>query len=215
MSSAVGLVSGGCVSAILLAWLARRYPAVHPVYVRFGLSWEPAELAHLRRFLRAARIPRLKPLTVLSLPVADTYAGHWSVSGRGVPGARSPDRKMYLPGRNLLLVSRGATLCAVRRAHVLALGTLQANPFRDASRKFLNQMGAAASLALRWRIKVITPFARKSKAQVLKLGKGLPLELTFSCVATRHIRHCGRCNKCAERKRSFRAAGFPDRTRYI
>jgi len=214
MRSAVGLVSGGCDSAILLAWLARRFSAVHPVYVRFGLVWETVELAHLRRFLRAARIPRLKPLTVISLPVTDTYAGHWSVSGLGVPGARSPDRRMYLPGRNLLLVARGATLCAIRRAHVLALGTLEANPFRDASREFLNQMSAAASLALGWRIKVITPFAHKSKTQVLKLGKHLPLELTFSCVAARHIRHCGRCNKCAERKRSFRAAGFPDRTRY-
>lgn len=214
MRSAVGLVSGGCDSAILLVWLARRYPAVHPVYVRFGLVWETAELAHLRRFLRAARIPRLKPLTVVSLPVTDTYAGHWSVSGRGVPGARSPDRTMYLPGRNLLLISRGATLCAVRRAHVLALGTLRANPFRDASRKFLNQMGGAISLALGWRIKVITPFARKSKAEVLKLGRHLPLELTFSCVAARRTRHCGRCNKCAERKRSFRAAGLPDLTRY-
>jgi len=164
--------------------------------------------------LHAAQIPRLEPLTVVSLPVTDTYATHWSVTGRRAPGIRSDDREMYLPGRNLLLISRGAVLCAMRRASTLALGTLRGNPFHDASEKFRNQMGRAASLALGQKIRVIAPFSRMSKAGVLKLGKDLPLHLTFSCVAPNRSRHCGRCNKCAERRREFKAAGLPDLTRY-
>ncbi len=196
----------------MLGWLAARARRSHPVYVRFGFAWERAELAHLRRFLRAARLPRLRPLAVVDLPVADSYGRHWSVTGRGAPGTRSDDRRMYLPGRNLLLLSRGALLCARLRAPVLALGTLGGNPFADASARFRGLMGRAASVALGTRIRVVAPFARTDKAGVLRQGRGLPLHLTFTCVAPRRGRHCGRCNKCAERRRGFAAAGIPDRT---
>ncbi|HEY5599987.1 MAG TPA: 7-cyano-7-deazaguanine synthase, partial [Candidatus Manganitrophaceae bacterium] len=48
----------------------------------------------------------------------------------------------------------------------------------------------------------------------LERGRGLPLELTFSCIAPKGRLHCGRCNKCAERIRAFRSSGFSDPTRY-
>src|SRR5580704_6165405 len=76
------LVSGGVDSAVLLADQARNGGIVHPIYVRFGLSWEPTEEAHLRQFLDA--LPRefeTRPLVILSFPIADVYGAHWSVSG--------------------------------------------------------------------------------------------------------------------------------------
>ncbi len=45
------LASGGLDSAILVAELLRQDRLVHPIYLRFGLAWEPTEEAHLRRFL--------------------------------------------------------------------------------------------------------------------------------------------------------------------
>ncbi|MEK7765519.1 MAG: 7-cyano-7-deazaguanine synthase [bacterium] len=213
-AAVVALISGGADSAVLLRWLGRRFAAVFPVYVRFGLSWERAERAALRRFLRAARLPRVRPLTVVEMPVAGSYGRHWSVTGRGVPGARSDDRRMYLPGRNLMLLARGAIVCDARRAGWIALGTLGANPFGDATPRFRRMMGRVATLALRRRVDVIAPFARAGKSAVLRAGRGLPLHLTLSCVAPAAGRHCGRCNKCAERRRAFAAAGIEDRTRY-
>jgi 7-cyano-7-deazaguanine synthase len=210
----LALVSGGCDSAIMVDWLAGRFRAVHPVYIRFGLSWERAELAGLRRFLRAARIPGVKPLTVLSLPVRDTYGKHWSVTGRRTPGARSADRHMYLPGRNLLLLSRAAVHAVLRRIRVLAIGTLKANPFGDASPRYRRAFGSVASLALSRHLTIIAPFGGKRKRAVLRLGARLPLHLTFSCVSPVHGRQCGKCNKCAERIRGFRDAGLRDLTRY-
>jgi 7-cyano-7-deazaguanine synthase len=53
-----------------------------------------------------------------------------------------------------------------------------------------------------------------NKNQVMQLGRELPLELTFSCIAPLRGLHCGRCNKCAERQAAFRAAALPDRTAY-
>ncbi|MGH8558655.1 MAG: 7-cyano-7-deazaguanine synthase [Methylococcales bacterium] len=40
------------------------------------------------------------------------------------------------------------------------------------------------------------------------------LEGTFSCIATVAEQHCGRCNKCAERKRAFQQAGISGQTDY-
>src|SRR5690348_13517764 len=95
----VALASGGPDSVVMLDRLARRYARVLPLYVRFGLAWEAMELASLRRFLAAARLPRVAALRVTDQPVADVYGRHWSVTGRGVPGARSADARMELPGR--------------------------------------------------------------------------------------------------------------------
>lgn len=212
--SILALVSGGADSAVMLSLLARRSGRVHPVYVRFGLRWERAELTHLRSFLRAARIPRTAPLAVFDLPVSDSYGKHWSVTGRRVPGTRSDDRLMYLPGRNLLLVARAAVHAALVGADAIAIGTLRGNPFPDATRSFRSIMGAAASRALRRRLRVVAPLGAMTKADVLRAGKNLPLHLTFTCASPVRGRHCGRCNKCAERRAGFRAAGIPDRTRY-
>src|SRR3954468_162513 len=98
------LVSGGLDSAILVGEACAARPAVHPLYVRFGLVWEEVELAHLRRFLAALRCATLRPLTVLDMPIRDVYGDHWSTTGVGVPDAASADEAVFLPGRNALLL---------------------------------------------------------------------------------------------------------------
>ena len=45
-------------------------------------------------------------------------------------------------------------------------------------------------------------------------GRGMPLGETFSCLRPVGGRHCGRCNKCAERRAGFGAAGMTDPTEY-
>ena len=62
---------------------------------------------------------------------------------------------------------------------------------------------------------VETPLAGLSKADVIRRGRELRLDLTFSCLAPGpDHRHCGRCNKCAERMRGFAAADVEDPTEY-
>ena len=211
------LVSGGLDSAVLLAELARRHRNVWPVYIRQGLAWENVELYWLRRYLQHIRSLGQSPISnlhVLSLPMNDLYGAHWS-TGRGpVPGAKSPDSAVYLPGRNLILSVKAAVFAAVRRIPLLAIGSLEHNPFPDADPAFFRRWGAALSVGLGTRLKVIAPYRRLSKAVVIARGREFPLELTFSCIAPRGRRHCGRCNKCAERRRAFRAAGVEDKTTY-
>jgi len=210
------LVSGGLDSCVMLATLTRRFRNVHPVFVRHGLVWEQAELFHLRKFLRAAKIPRVQSLIVLESPVRDLYGSHWSTTGRKVPGPKTPDEAVYLPGRNLLLLSKAAVFCALHRIDTIAVGSLGHNPFPDATPKFFRDFATAASEALGFRMKVIAPFRMLTKEQVVRRGLRLklPLHLSFSCIAPKSGLHCGCCNKCAERQKAFRAVGITDLTRY-
>jgi 7-cyano-7-deazaguanine synthase len=207
------LASGGVDSAILVADQAAHGPVVYPVYIRFGLAWEAVEEAHLRRFLDAiSGCGDLRPLTVLDLPIADVYAAHWSVTGMDTPDDTTPDEAVYLPGRNLLLLAKTTVWCALHGVGKIALGTLGGNPFADSSSEFLSGLAGLASVALDHPLEVVTPFATWSKADVLMLGRHLPLELTFSCVAPVAGRHCQACNKCGERRKAFAEAGIEDRT---
>lgn len=208
------LASGGLDSAILVAHLAAEGRDVTPVYVRFGLAWEDVEARHLERFLASLAPAHLNRLILLDLPVADIYGAHWSVTGQGVPDDRSPDEAVYLPGRNLLLLAKSSVWCALNGVPTIALGTLAANPFPDADREFFAGFSALAGRALDRPLVVVTPFAGRAKHEVLEIGRDLALELTFSCIAPRSEHHCGRCNKCAERRLAFSELGIADATEY-
>ncbi len=211
------LFSGGLDSSILLGHLLRQGHRVQPFYVRSDLVWEPAELRAARRFLGelAPQFPAcLEPLVVLELPLADVYQAHWSVTGRDPPDGSSPDDAVYLPGRNAILLVKAAVWCRLHGIDGLALGVLASNPFADATPAFFEQFQRASNTALAANLQVLRPFAHLTKAQVMELGRGLPLQATFSCIAPRDGVHCGQCNKCAERRSAFRLLDLPDPTRY-
>jgi 7-cyano-7-deazaguanine synthase len=208
------LASGGLDSAILVAELLRQGRPVHPIYLRFGLAWEPTEEAHLRSFLDTLTSPAPEPLVVLDSPIGSVYGTHWSVAGTEVPDDHSPDEAVYLPGRNLLLLAQPSVWCALHGVHAIALGTLKGNPFPDSSREFFDEFGALVHRGLGHALEVIAPFAELTKSDVLELGRGLALERTFSCIDPREGRHCGHCNKCAERRRAFSTLRIDDVTEY-
>jgi 7-cyano-7-deazaguanine synthase len=64
------------------------------------------------------------------------------------------------------------------------------------------------------KLKIVTPFAGMSKAEVVRRGVDLPLELTVSCARPKGIVHCGACTKCAERVEGFSVAQVDDPTVY-
>jgi 7-cyano-7-deazaguanine synthase len=208
------LVSGGLDSAILLGLAAQAHPAVHPLYIRTGLSWENTERQYLDRFLAHVKTPGLHPLVVLDVPVQDLYGDHWSTHG-AAPNATAPDEDFYLPGRNVLLLSKALIWCRLHNVSAVALAVLSANPFPDATPEFFRGFGTAVSQAVGGRVEVVTPFAEMTKAEVIRRGIELPLQHTLSCMSPVNDRHCGVCGKCAERGRAFLAAGVPDPTDYV
>jgi len=217
------LASGGLDSSVLVWHLLQLGYCVYPFYVRSQLFWEREELASLKTFLKtlaasclpSRQVSLLKELTVFDLPLHDVYGEHWSTNGQGRPDASSPDDAVYLPGRNALLTIKPMLWCAMHGIEQLALAVLASNPFSDATDLFFNAHAEAMRQASGREVRVVRPFAKLEKRDVLALGRELPLELTFSCIAPVDGRHCGRCNKCAERKRVFAQAGMKDPTSYV
>lgn len=208
------LVSGGLDSCVLAAHLAAQSRTVYPVYVRQGLIWETVEQHWMKKFLAAVDEPNIKPLREITQPVTDLYNSHWSSTGEATPDHLSNDREVYLPGRNLLLLAKTSLYCALNEIPAVALGPLAGNPFADSTPEFFSRFGEMASLALSFSFTVEAPFAKMTKVDVIRLGSHLPLELSFSCIHPAGLNHCGACNKCAERRRSFQEAGVEDRARY-
>lgn len=214
------LLSGGLDSGILLGNLLASGRAVQPFYVRGGLRWEADELSAVSRLLSALAGPRLSELVVLDMPAADLYRDHWSVTGRGVPDADTPDEAVFLPGRNALVILKPALWCQMHGIEELALAPLVTNPFPDATAAFFDLFERTLCQAVEKPLRIVRPFGHLHKREVMQLGRELPLELTFSCIDPVRVApdesglHCGRCNKCAERKAAFQDAGVEDRTKY-
>jgi 7-cyano-7-deazaguanine synthase len=94
------------------------------------------------------------------------------------------------------------------------LGSLQTNPFPDATPEFFHGFQELVNQAVQGKVEVRLPFGGMKKVAVMALGKSLPLEHTFSCVGPIAGLHCGRCSKCGERRDAFTDAGMTDPTRY-
>ncbi|HXD74594.1 MAG TPA: 7-cyano-7-deazaguanine synthase [Vicinamibacterales bacterium] len=225
MSTAV-LLSGGLDSAVLLVDEASRANAgetVQPIYIGAGLAWETAERAIVSRFLEQQPLrSRVRPLAALSVDMRDVYAAtHWSVTGKA-PAYHTPDEDVYLPGRNVILLAKAGVFCAAAGLDRVVIGTLDHNPFPDATPAFRSSIAQTLSLGLAHPLRVDAPYASSSKTDVIRRGiaLGVPFDLTLSCmnpvnpVNLEPPVHCGTCSKCRERHDAFLEAGVDDPTTY-
>jgi 7-cyano-7-deazaguanine synthase len=217
MADVAVLLSGGLDSAVLTALLARS-DLVQPVYVSAGLAWEAGEAALVLRLLQSAPFSAgVLPLVRLAVDASDLYPEtHWARRGEP-PAYDTPDKDVYLPGRNVLLLSKAGVLCALGGIHRLAIGPLAGNPFPDATPEFFASMARTLSLGLAHPLAIETPLSAMHKEDVIRLGAalGVRFELTLSCMKPSGGRHCGLCSKCRERRDGFAAAGVADPTEYV
>ncbi|MGH9341880.1 MAG: 7-cyano-7-deazaguanine synthase [Acidobacteriota bacterium] len=208
------LASGGLDSAVMLWHLTRSFQEVHPIYVRCGLYWEEMELRFLKRFLDAVGEGRIRSLQVLVAPMEDIYSHRWYQDGQGIPDYHKSDEQWEIPGRNIILLGKTAVWCKFHSAGAIALGSLESNPFPDASAEFLSLMQQALARGLSHPLTLLQPLAGMHKPDVIRLGQALPLELTLTCARPVDEKHCGSCGKCRERIEGFREAGLCDPTAY-
>ncbi len=217
MADIAVLLSGGLDSAVLTAYVARS-GIVQPVYVSAGLAWEAEEVALLARLLQSAPFTtNVLPLVRLALDTSDLYPEtHWARRGEP-PAYDTPDEDVYLPGRNVLLLSKAGVLCALQGIPRLAIGPLAGNPFPDATPEFFASMARTLSLGLARAITIEAPLSGVHKEDVIRLGAslGVLFELTLSCMKPSGGKHCGLCSKCRERRDGFAEAGVMDPTPYL
>jgi 7-cyano-7-deazaguanine synthase len=206
-TTAVVLLSGGPDSAVALAWAKAR--GWRPIPVAFDFPGRPRpEIRAVRRIARALRLPAPR---VIRMPLLRMTGG---ASGR--PGGIPPG---FVPQRNLVYYGLALALAASVGARRVVGGQLVTDGrfFPDGRPPFFRALNALAARGAQpggGPCRIVLPFARMTKARVLRLGVrlGAPLGLTWSCY--RHgPRPCGRCLGCRERIKGFAAAGVEDPAR--
>jgi 7-cyano-7-deazaguanine synthase len=218
MERSAVLLSGGLDSVVMMALERAAGREVWPIHVRTGLAWEAAEAAAIGRVLDAAPFAGcVRSVTTLQVDMRDVYpATHWAVRGEA-RAYLAPDDTVYLEGRNITLIAKTAVFCAGHDISRLVVGPLAGNPFPDASPAFLDAMSRAMTLGLARPIDIAAPLAHLHKDAVIRLGHdlGVRFDTTLSCNGPIGDRHCGRCNKCRERRDAFRDANVMDPTDYV
>ena len=208
------LMSAGINSVALLDYYAKNANHIYPIYIHSGFRWEESELYWLKKFLRSLRLSNIETLTVLHLPMRDTYGVHWSITGVKVPGSKAKSHEIFLPGRSMVLVCKGFLYAAMNRTSTVAVGTDKTYTFEDGQQSFYRQCESLFSKSCGTDIKIATPFMDKGKEELMYEAREMGFEYSFSCVSPKGHQHCSECFKCSERKRTFARAGVTDKTLY-
>jgi 7-cyano-7-deazaguanine synthase len=220
MSRAVVLVSGGLDSAVLLAYVRQRLgvEGVHALSFDYGQK-------HVRELDAAGK--QVAAAGVVSHRIVDLgffaelIAGGSALTDKSlavpdlesVPEESRRQPPTYVPNRNMVFLSLAA-------AHAEAMGCVdvyygaQAQDeygYWDCTEGFVAAMNGVLSLNRGRAVAIRAPFARLSKAAVVRLGVelGVRFEDTWSCYRG-GARPCGRCPTCMERRRAFEAEGLMD-----
>ena len=169
----------------------------------------------MKRFLAAVAEPNIESLREIDLPVTDLYNSHWSTTGESTPDHLSDDREVYLPGRNLMLLAKTSLYCALNEIPSVALGTpCQEIRLRTAHRSFFPGLERWPVWPLGFSFTVETPFAKLTKADVIRLGRHLPLELSFSCIRPVGLNIVDPATSVRNGADRFRRPDVQDKTRY-
>ena len=191
---------------------------MQPVHVRSGFAWEDAERRAIDRLLAAPGVRRTsRRCDTLAVDMRDVYPPeHWAIAGTP-PAYDTPDEDVYLEGRNIMLISKAAVLCArLRHSSASRSARSRTTRFQMPRRSSSRRWRARCPLASARDLAIVTPLAALHKDDVIRLGAelGVPMELSMSCMNPQEGVHCGACSKCRERRDAFAAAGVPDRTAY-
>ncbi|HXQ91451.1 MAG TPA: 7-cyano-7-deazaguanine synthase [Nitrososphaerales archaeon] len=131
-------------------------------------------------------------------------------------GMLSKAQSAYVPCRNVIYYGIAASFAEISNARYIVGGHNKndSENFPDSSQKFFDSFNETATIG---RFtgdrtgKVILPFAKLDKSEVIKLGSRLnvPFELTWSCY-TSNKTPCKKCLSCKLRAESFEIAGLQD-----
>jgi 7-cyano-7-deazaguanine synthase len=112
---------------------------------------------------------------------------------------------LYLPYRNLLLLSIGAAYAQARDYSSLYAAFINSNHAKeiDCSAEFFERLSGV--LLEYGSVEIKMPFRELSKYEVAKIGIALkaPIAHTFSCQAASRV-PCGACPNCVDRLEALR-----------
>ncbi|MDE5714996.1 MAG: 7-cyano-7-deazaguanine synthase QueC [Anaeroplasmataceae bacterium] len=125
----------------------------------------------------------------------------------------------YVPFRNGLFLSASASLAISKGCDTIYYGAHSddacGNAYPDCSLEFTEYMNKAIYIGSGKQVHIEGPFVKMNKKDIVKEGLRLrvPYHLTWSCYEG-HIKACGKCGTCIDRKNAFLANGMKDPIEY-
>lgn len=189
--SLVNLVSGGLDSTLVGVMAQEEGVSVHPLFIDYGQranqkEWETCQRVHI--------------MLNLPTPTKMDLSGFGKVIRTGLTSVEMDVKEeAFTPGRNLMFLLMGSAYAYQVRATSVSLGLLaeRFSLFPDQQSKFIEQAEQAIEVALGRRIKVVTPLAEFSKADVVQLAQSKGITGTYSCHVG-GVLPCGMCISCLE-----------------
>jgi len=217
----VSLLSGGIDSSTLLYWLKHQGYEVKALTIIYGQRHE-REIYAARKIAYEADVEwRLIDISGVRLVLRS------ALTSEDIPIPEVPEDAQYhealkstvVPNRNMIFLSIAAAWAASLDYDAVAYAAHWSDRgvYPDCREKFVEAVEKALRLSLDHPgFRVLAPFVRCSKAEIVALGSslGVPYEYTWSCYKGLE-KHCGICSSCRERKRAFKEAGVHDPTEYM
>lgn len=200
--NSVLLASGGMDSTTLAYWLRSQQIEFLPVFINYGQHCAETELETLLQVL-----PEGYAAMTEVVDVSDIYRGCKSrlidEPDLWRDGITAED--LYLPYRNLLLLSIGAAYAQARNYSWLYAAFINSNHAKelDCSAEFFEKLSGV--LLDYGSVEIKMPFREMSKYEVAQIGIDVeaPIAYTFSCQAASRV-PCGACPNCVDRLEALR-----------
>lgn len=125
------------------------------------------------------------------------------------------DGAVLIPGRNLLLLTMASLWCVTHSCHFIGIGIFGTPEIYNQKETFFHDFESLLPAALNTKITILTELRGVSKAALIRQYSSLPLHLTLSCIKPINGIHCGKCNKCEERRFAIAQAQIDDLTEYF
>jgi len=221
---AIVLLSGGLDSAVCCAVAVKEGFAVTALTFRYGQR----HAVEVERARRVAESLGTAEHRIIELDLASVGGSALTGSGE-VPLDREDPTSggippTYVPARNTIFLAHALAWAEVGGIGDIFIGVnhLDSSGYPDCRPAFIEAFRKVAETGTRAGAegrppRIRTPLIDMTKAQIVRLGVelGVDLSLTVSCYnADEKGRACGRCDSCILRRRGFAEAGVPDPTLY-
>lgn len=216
MKNAILLASGGLDSYVLGHCLKKKEKKITIIFVDYNQKSLKKELSSVKKLAKEIRakleIVKLKWLGKVSTSLINQNKKQ-----------NNEILSWYVPFRNSIFINLALALAESRyinkkEENEIYLGIKYEGNlrFKDTTPDFLKKMNEVVKFSEGGKFKIIAPFLKLDKEDVINKSKKMKLKLenTYSCYVGK-TKHCGKCAGCLARKKGFKFSEVKDTTKYL